>query len=44
MSSLVGAGFAPEQIIIAAHSTPQILAGQPGLSERRVDFDVILEN
>lgn len=43
MSSLVGAGFDPEQIIIAAHSTPQILAGQPGLSERRVDFDVILE-
>ncbi|WP_439124730.1 OmpA family protein [Marivita sp.] len=44
MSSLVGAGFAPEQIIIAAHSTPQVLAGQPGLSERRVDFDVILDN
>ena len=44
MSSLVAAGFDPEQIIIAAHSTPQILAGQPGLSERRIDFDVILEN
>lgn len=44
MSSLVGAGFDPEQIIIAAHSTPQVLAGQPGLSERRVDFDVIFEN
>lgn len=44
MSSLVGAGFDPAQIIIAAHSSPQILAGQPGLSERRVDFDVILEN
>ncbi|MCI5110428.1 MAG: OmpA family protein [Marivita sp.] len=44
MSSLVAAGFDPEQIIIAAHSTPQVLAGQPGLSERRVDFDVILEN
>lgn len=44
MSSLVGAGFDPEQIIIAAHSTPQILAGQPGLSERRVDFEIIFEN
>ena len=44
MSYLVGSGFDPEEIIIAAHSTPQVLAGQPGLSERRVDFDVILEN
>lgn len=44
MSSLVAAGFDPEQIIIAAHSTPQVLAGQPGLSEQRVDFDVIFEN
>ena len=44
MSSLVAAGFDPEQIIIAAHSKPQVLAGQPSLSERRVDFDVILEN
>lgn len=44
MSSLVAAGFDPEQIIIASHSRPQVLAGQPGLSEQRVDFDVILEN
>lgn len=44
MSSLVAAGFDPAQIIIAAHSAPQVLAGQPGLSEHRVDFDVILEN
>jgi hypothetical protein len=44
MSSLVAAGFDPEQIIIAAHSAPQVLAGQPGLSEHRVDFDIILEN
>lgn len=44
MSSLVSAGFDPEQIIIAAHSSPQVLAGQPGLSEQRVDFDVIFEN
>lgn len=43
MSSLVGAGFDPEQIIIAAHSRPTVISGQPGLSERRVDFDVILE-
>lgn len=43
MSSLVGAGFDPEQIIIAAHSRPTVIAGQPGLSERRVDFDVITE-
>ncbi|WP_247083457.1 OmpA family protein [Marivita sp. S6314] len=43
MSSLVGAGFEAEQIIIAAHSKPTVLAGQPGLSERRVDFDVILD-
>ncbi|SHH93028.1 OmpA family protein [Marivita hallyeonensis] len=43
MSSLVGAGFDAEQIIIAAHSRPTVLAGQPGLSERRVDFDVIID-
>jgi outer membrane protein OmpA-like peptidoglycan-associated protein len=43
MSSLVGAGFDPGQIIIAAHSRPTAIAGQPGLSERRVDFDVIFE-
>jgi len=44
MSYLVGSGFDSGEIIIAAHSTPQILPGQPGLSARRVDFDVILEN
>lgn len=43
MSSLVGAGFDAENIIIAAHSRPTVIAGQPGLSERRVDFDVILD-
>jgi outer membrane protein OmpA-like peptidoglycan-associated protein len=44
MSSLVGTGFAPDKIIIAAHSRPTALAGQPGLSNRRIDFDVILDN
>ena len=43
MSSLVGAGFEADDIIIAAHSRPSIIAGQPGLSERRVDFDVIVD-
>lgn len=43
MSSLVGAGFEADEIIIAAHSRPSIIAGQPGLSERRVDFDVIVD-
>ena len=43
MSSLVGAGFDAEQIIVAAHSRPTVIAGQPGLSERRVDFDVIVD-
>jgi outer membrane protein OmpA-like peptidoglycan-associated protein len=44
MSSLVGTGFAPDKIIIAAHSRPTVLAGQPGLSKRRIDFDVIMDN
>lgn len=43
MSSLVGAGFEAENIIIAAHSRPTVIAGQPGLSESRVDFDVIID-
>lgn len=44
MSSLVGTGFAPEKIIIAARSQPTALAGQPGTSKRRIDFDVIMDN
>ena len=44
MNALVASGFDSEQIIIAAPSKPTQLAGQPGLSERRIDFDMILEN
>jgi len=43
MSSLVSAEFDPGHIITAPHSRPNIIAGQPELSERRVVFDVIVE-
>jgi len=44
MSTLVGAGFEPEQIIIAAPSRTKDVPGQPGLSKSRIDFDFILED
>lgn len=44
MGMLVSAGFEPDQIIIAAPSTPTRLPGRDGLSDRRIDFDVIVED
>jgi len=43
MSSLVSAGLDPSQIIVGAPSWSAGIPGQPGLSNSRVDFDVILE-
>lgn len=43
MSGLVATGFPAEEIIIAAPSRPTVLTNAPGVSERRIDFDVILE-
>lgn len=44
MSSLVNAGFDAGQIIIAAPSKSIRSDDRPDLSDRRLDFDVILEN
>lgn len=44
MGTLVSAGFEPEKIIIAAPSTPTKIAGRGGLSDRRIDFDVIYDD
>ena len=43
MSSLVGAGLDPGQIIVGSPSWSVGIPGQPSLSNSRVDFDVILE-
>ena len=44
MSSLVNAGIEAEQVIIAAPSRSMRLPDRPDLSDRRLDFDVILED
>lgn len=43
MGTLVGAGIPSEQIIISSPSKSRSLPGQPGISNSRIDFDVILE-
>ncbi|MEM8538367.1 MAG: OmpA family protein [Pseudomonadota bacterium] len=43
MSKIVGQGYSSDQVIIAGQSRPGALPGQPSISERRVDFDIILE-
>jgi len=43
MSMLVASGFEADQIIIAAPSEPTQIANAPGISDSRVDFDVIYE-
>ena len=43
MSMLVASGFEADQIIIAAPSEPTKIASAPGISDSRVDFDVIYD-
>ena len=43
MSTLVASGFEQERIIIVSPSSPTALANAPGISERRIDFDLILD-
>lgn len=43
MSMLVASGFESDQIIIAAPSEPTKIASAPGISDSRVDFDVIYD-
>ena len=44
MSALIGEGIEAGEIIIGAPSWSQAVPGRPGLSNSRVDFDVILED
>lgn len=44
MTTLVGAGFQSDQIIIAAPSRSEPLPGQSAETASRIDFDVILED